>query len=160
MTRVRPVHPGEVLKSDFMVPLGLSSTALAAAIGVPPARVSAIVRGRRGITAETALRLARYFNVDAQSWMNLQAQYELALTEQKFHSALAGIVPRERQGPISCDFWKSPTLDELATAQNVGPLDAAALRGTWPGEDDDGFEDAIDELRHAGPGKKSNSRAG
>lgn len=143
-----------------MVPLGLSSTALAAAIGVPPAGVSEIVRGRRGITAETALRLARYFHVDAQGWMNLQAQYELALAEQESHAALAAIVPRERQGPISHDFWKSPTLDQLATAQNVGPLDAAALRGTWPGVDDDGFEDAIDEMRHAGPEKKSNSRTG
>lgn len=55
---------------------------------------------------------------------------------------------------MSLDFWTSPTLDELATAQNVGPLDTAALRGTWPGEDDDGFEDAIDELRHAGLARK------
>ena len=79
MTRLAPVHPGDVLKRDFMVPLGLSSAALAAAIGVAPARVLQIVRCRGGITAEMALRLAKYFNTDAQSWMNLQAQYELAV---------------------------------------------------------------------------------
>ena len=155
-----PVHPGKVLKQDFMVPRGLSATALAAAICVAPARVREIVRCRRGITAETALRLAKYFNTDAQSWMNLQAQYELALAEQDSHAALAATLPRERHGPISHDFWTSPTLDELAKAQNVGPLDTAALRGTWPGEDDDGFEEAIDELRHAGLEKKPTSRAG
>ena len=60
MTRLDPVHPGEVLKHDFMAPFDLSDTALARAIGVTPARINEIVRGRRGITAETALRLARY----------------------------------------------------------------------------------------------------
>lgn len=79
MTRLAPVHPGDVLKHDFMVPLGLSSAALASAICVSPAGVRELVRCRRGITAETALRLAKYFNTDAQSWMNLQAQYELAV---------------------------------------------------------------------------------
>ena len=65
MTRLDPVHPGEVLKHDFMEPFALSSTALAKAIGVTPARINEIVRYRRGITAETALRLARYFGTDA-----------------------------------------------------------------------------------------------
>ena len=155
-----PVHPGKVLKQDFMEPRGLSAAALAAAIGVTSARVSEIVRCRRGITAETALRLAKYFGTDAQSWMNLQGQYELALAEQESGATLAAIIPREHHGPIPHDFWMSPTLDELAKAQNVGPLDTTALRGTWPGEDDDGFEEAIDELRHAGLEDKSNSRAG
>ena len=94
MTRLAPVHPGDVLKHDFMVPLGLSSAALAAAICVAPARVREIVRCRRGITAETALRLAKYFNTDAQSWMNLQAQYELAVAERKACDALDAILPR------------------------------------------------------------------
>ena len=155
-----PVHPGKVLKQDFMVPRGLSATALAAAIGVTPARVSEIVRCRRGITAETALRLARYFGTDAQCWMNLQGRYELAVAERESRDALAAIPPGERHGPTPHDFWTSPTLDELAKAQNVGPLDTAALRGTWPGEDDDGFEEAIDELRHGGLEKNSDSRAG
>lgn len=95
MTRLDPVHPGEVLKHDFMDPFGLSATGLAKAIGVTPARISEIVRGRRGITAETALRLARYFGTDARSWMNLQDRYELMLAERNEASALRAIRPRE-----------------------------------------------------------------
>jgi addiction module HigA family antidote len=64
-----------------MVPLGLSATALAHALGVTPARINDIVRGRRGITADTALRLARYFGTDAQSWINLQSAYDLPVAE-------------------------------------------------------------------------------
>ncbi|MYG52553.1 MAG: HigA family addiction module antidote protein [Rhodospirillaceae bacterium] len=94
MTRLEPVHPGEVLKHDFMEPFGLSATALAKAIGVTPARIAEIVRGRRGITAETALRLARYFGTDARSWMNLQDRYKLMLAERNEASALRAIRPR------------------------------------------------------------------
>ena len=78
---MRPVHPGEILREEFMVPLGLSSNALAHALGVTPARINDIVRERRGITADTALRLARYFGTDAQSWINLQAAYDLRVAE-------------------------------------------------------------------------------
>lgn len=95
MTRLDPVHPGEVLKHDFMEPFALSSTGLAKAVGVTPARINEIVRGRRGITAETALRLARYFGTDAQSWMNLQHQYELAVAKRRVGDALAAIRPRD-----------------------------------------------------------------
>ena len=94
MTRLNPVHPGEVLKHDFMEPFSLSATALARAVGVTPARINEIVRGRRGITADTALRLARYFGTDAQSWMNLQDRYDLAVAERRLGEALAGIQPR------------------------------------------------------------------
>ena len=93
MTRLEPIHPGEVLKADFMDPFALSSTALAKAIGVTPARINEIVRQRRGITAETALRLAKYFNTDAQSWMNLQDRYELAVAERAAASSLRAIQP-------------------------------------------------------------------
>ncbi len=92
--RLEPIHPGEILKHDFMDPFALSSTALAKAIGVTPARISEIVRGRRGITAETALRLARYFSTDARSWMNLQQRYELACAERDKAEALRAIRPR------------------------------------------------------------------
>ena len=95
MTRLEPVHPGEVLKHDFMEPFALSSNALARAIGVTAARINEIVRCRRGITAETALRLARYFGTDAQSWMNLQDRYELAVAERRVEDALAAIRPRD-----------------------------------------------------------------
>jgi addiction module HigA family antidote len=78
---MRPVHPGEILREDYMLPLGLSATALAHALGVTPARINDIVRERRGITADTALRLARYFGTDAQSWVNLQTAYDLRVAE-------------------------------------------------------------------------------
>lgn len=95
MTRLAPVHPGEVLKHDFMTPFGLSAAVLARKIGVSSARVNGIIRGRRGITAETALRLARYFKTDARSWMNLQDRYELELAERAHADALREIQPRE-----------------------------------------------------------------
>ena len=95
MTRLEPIHPGEILKHDFMDPWGLSATALATALGVSPGRINEIVRGRRGITASTALRLARYFGTDAQSWMNLQTRYELLVAERTAGGALQAIRPRE-----------------------------------------------------------------
>ena len=91
----RAVHSTEVLKHDFMEPFALSSNALARAIKVTPARINENVRCRRGITAETALRLARYFGTDAQSWMNLQDRYELAVAERRVADALAAIQPRD-----------------------------------------------------------------
>lgn len=78
---MRPVHPGEVLREDFMVPLGLSANALAKALNVPAPRINDIVRGRRGVSADTAMRLARYFGGDARSWLNLQAAYDLRVAE-------------------------------------------------------------------------------
>jgi addiction module HigA family antidote len=79
--KMRPIHPGEILREEYMVPPGLSANALARALGVTPARMNDIVRERRGITGDTALRLARYFGTDAQSWLNLQAAYDLRLAE-------------------------------------------------------------------------------
>ena len=78
---MRPVHPGEILRDDFLIPLNMSANALAQALHVTPARINDIVRERRGITADTALRLARYFGGDAQSWLNLQATFDLRSTE-------------------------------------------------------------------------------
>ena len=75
--RMRPVHPGEILREDFLVPLGLSVNALSVALGVPATRIHEIVKERRSITADTAARLARYFGGDAASWLVLQANYDL-----------------------------------------------------------------------------------
>ncbi len=80
---MRPIHPGEILREEYLVPLGLSANALARALGVTPARINDVVRARRGITGDTALRLARYFGTDAQSWLNLQAAYDLRVAEIK-----------------------------------------------------------------------------
>lgn len=87
------IHPGEILREEFMQPLGLSSTALAKAIGVTPARVNEIVREKRGITADTALRLARFFGTDAQSWLNLQQQYDISCAQDALGKALTTIRP-------------------------------------------------------------------
>ncbi len=78
---MRPIHPGEILREDYMQPLNLSAHALAKVLEVTPARISEIAREKRGITADTALRLAQYFGGDAQSWLNLQSQYDLRLAE-------------------------------------------------------------------------------
>lgn len=93
---MRPVHPGEVLLEDFLKPAGITAHALAKALGMTPARVNEIVRGERGITADTAVRLAKFFGSDAQSWMNLQAAYELRLAETSAATkkAVRAITPR------------------------------------------------------------------
>lgn len=72
-----PIHPGEMLREEFLIPMGLSANALAIAIGVPATRVGEIINERRGITADTALRLGRYFHIGAEFWMNLQSHYDL-----------------------------------------------------------------------------------
>ena len=78
-----PVHPGEMLREEFMKPLGISINGLALELHVPVTRISEIVNERRGITADTALRLARQFGTSADFWMNVQKDYELILTRQK-----------------------------------------------------------------------------
>ncbi len=80
---MRPIHPGEILREEFLVPLGMSAHALAKALRVAPPRINDIARERRGITADTALRLARYFGGDARSWLNLQAAYDLRVAERR-----------------------------------------------------------------------------
>ena len=75
--KLRPVHPGEVLQEDFLKPMGLSQSRVALAIGVHPRRINEIVLGKRGITADTALRLAKFFGISAELWLGLQKDYEL-----------------------------------------------------------------------------------
>jgi addiction module HigA family antidote len=80
--KMRPIHPGEILREEFLIPLEMSAHALSQAIRVPATRVNDIVNGRRGVTADTALRLARYFGNSAEFWLNLQAAYDLRTAER------------------------------------------------------------------------------
>jgi addiction module HigA family antidote len=82
MNRMRPIHPGEILREEYLVPLGMSANALARAIGVPANRVSAIIAGKRGLTADSALRLGRAFGTSPEFWLNLQAAHDLRLAER------------------------------------------------------------------------------
>ena len=81
--KLPPTHPGEVLLEEFMKPLGLSQYRVAKDIGVPPRRINEIVHGKRAISADTALRLSKYFGTSAKFWLNLQAQYDLDILEDK-----------------------------------------------------------------------------
>ena len=86
--RMSALHPGEMLREEFMKPLGLSSNALAMELRVPVTRISEIVRERRGITADTALRLARYFNMSPEFWMRLQMDFDLESAADAEESAI------------------------------------------------------------------------
>lgn len=86
-----PVHPGEILLKEFIEPLGLTPHAVAVALRVPASRINDIVTGKRGITGDTALRLARFFGTDAESWLNLQKRYEL----ESVRRATAAVIERD-----------------------------------------------------------------
>jgi addiction module HigA family antidote len=81
-----PITPGEILREDFMKPLAISINQLSRDLSVPPNRISEIVNGKRSITADTALRLQRYFGVEAQFWLNLQTEYDLRMIKRKIWS--------------------------------------------------------------------------
>jgi addiction module HigA family antidote len=86
--KLNPVHPGEFLQKEFLEPMGLSQNRLALALGVPARRINEIVLGKRGITADTALRLARYFKMSPQFWLGLQMDYELDMAEDALEGRL------------------------------------------------------------------------
>ncbi len=90
--KLPPIHPGEVLLEDFLLPLGVSQYRLAKDIAVPPRRVNEIVHGLRGISADTALRLARYFGTSAELWMNLQSRYDLERQRDEAEARILGEV--------------------------------------------------------------------
>ena len=92
---MRPVHPGEILNEELEV-LGMSANALARSLDVPPNRITAILNGQRGITADTALRLARYFETTPEFWLNLQKTYELRKAELKYGEKIMGRVSPRR----------------------------------------------------------------
>ncbi|MDN5794284.1 MAG: HigA family addiction module antitoxin [Intrasporangium sp.] len=90
---IEPIHPGEVLMKEFIERFGLTQNKLAVAIGVPPRRINEIVHGKRGITADTAIRLARYFGTSEELWMNLQSNYELRLERRALRDRIDSIAP-------------------------------------------------------------------
>jgi antitoxin HigA-1 len=93
--RLPPIHPGEILREEFLAPLGMSSNELALALRVPATRINDIVNEKRGITADTALRLSRYFGTTPRFWMNMQASYELEVAEdQKGDAVMREVLPR------------------------------------------------------------------
>ena len=88
-----PIHPGEVLMEEYLEPLGITPHRLAIAIGVPPRRINEIVHGKRRITADTALRMARYFGTSERFWMNLQGRYDLEVERDRLVDTLDEITP-------------------------------------------------------------------
>ncbi len=100
--RLDPIHPGEILEEEFMRPLGLSANALAKAIDVPVTRISEIMRGRRGITADTALRLGRFLGTTAELWLGLQSEHDLRVARRDFDEAIrARVVPLKARRPTT-----------------------------------------------------------
>ncbi len=92
---IEPIHPGEVLMEDFIEGFGITQNKLAVSIGVPPRRINEIVHGKRGITADTAIRLARYFGTSEEFWMNLQSHYELRVERRALTDQVDAITPLE-----------------------------------------------------------------
>ncbi len=117
----KPIHPGEMLKEEFLEPLNMSAHALSVKTGLPASRISEIIRGRRGITADTALRLAQEFGNSAEFWMNLQVHYDLSIARQ----AADGVVWSETT-PHSAAFVMERPLTELKS------LTAKALNSATP----------------------------
>jgi antitoxin HigA-1 len=93
MNNMRPIHPGEIIREEYLKPLGMSVSALATALRVPAPRINDVVREKRAISIDTALRLARYFNTTAQFWMNLQTSYDLKNAKQKSEAIEREIIP-------------------------------------------------------------------
>ena len=95
VTSLPPMHPGEMLREEFLQPLGLSAGRVAKACGVPRTRIERIVREELGVSGDTAVRLAKFFKTTPEFWMNLQARYEVRVAQQKAARALARITPFE-----------------------------------------------------------------
>ncbi len=93
MNNMRPIHPGEIIKEEYLEPLSMSVSALSVALRVPAYRINDVVRQKRGVSIDTALRLARYFNTTAQFWMNLQISYDLKIARQNMTIIEDEIIP-------------------------------------------------------------------
>jgi addiction module HigA family antidote len=94
---MRPIHPGEVLREEFLRPMGLSAHALALALHVPAPRINDIVRERRAVSVDTAMRLGRFFGMSAEFWLGLQADYDMAISRDSMSGVLAGIKPWQQR---------------------------------------------------------------
>ena len=95
--RMAPIHPGEILLKEFLEPMGISQYRLAKDISIPPRRINEIVHGRRAITADTALRLARYFGTSERFWLNLQTRYDLEVVKDRLKGRLEREVTQLRR---------------------------------------------------------------
>jgi antitoxin HigA-1 len=93
MNDMRPIHPGEVIQEEYLEPLNMSANALAVALRVPAPRINDVIRQKRGVSIDTALRLARYFNTTPQFWMNLQVSYDLKMAKQNMTTIKNEIIP-------------------------------------------------------------------
>ena len=93
MNNMRPIHPGEIIKEEYLEPLGMSVNALATALRVPAPRINDVVRQKRAVSVDTALRLARYFNTTAQFWLNSQTSYDLKMAQQSIKTIENEILP-------------------------------------------------------------------
>lgn len=98
---MRPIHPGEVLREEFLRPMGLTAHALAMALQVPAPRINDVVRERRAVTVDTALRLAKYFGTSAEFWMGLQTDFDMATARATMADVLARIVSRESASEVT-----------------------------------------------------------
>ncbi len=115
---LEPIKPGEILREDFMNQLGISINKLSRDLSVPPNRISEIVNGKRAITADTALRLQRYFGVEAQFWMNLQTEYDLRMMKRKIWSDIERrIIPVNASEAVS---ENSPWHNKTHAADGMG----------------------------------------
>jgi len=120
---LEPIHPGEILEEEFMRPLGLSANSVARRVDVPVTRISEIVRGKRGITADTALRLARLFGTSSDLWLGLQAEYDLRVARRDLAgAALSRIVPLNR--PAS-DYGQLAARTPSEVAEEIEPYGKA-----------------------------------
>lgn len=126
----RPVHPGEILREDFLVDYALTAGALAKAIGVPRDRMEKIIREKRAVTAETAARLARYFNTSAQFWLNLQANFDLAHIDRETLTNIVPLRPTEfAQNEANVGGFQEASGDPFTEfGEWAGETDGAAYR--------------------------------
>ena len=126
MKRLEPIPPGEILEEEFMRPLGLSANALARRIDVPVTRISEIVRGKRGITADTALRLARLFGTSSELWLGLQAEYDLRVARRDLAPVIEGTIVPLKKRPST--YGGLATSHRASVGEQVDPYAMASTR--------------------------------